>query len=288
MSCMPRAATSSRMRGLVSASRSAAQAYCQSSARMSSPPGWHMSSTVPRRRQAPRARSRDWPRRAGRRSRSLRNRRCAASASAATTQQKRPSAACSATRRACRRLPQHVAAHALGRITDGCDAVRRRELGDDARDSGQHVHVLVAVEMADDDAGGTHAPNLRVELAANLGQRDPAAQAACRAARQVRRETRRRPRRDSARPRHRSSGRCSVSTRCTPTASLGRLRASATACSNAGPVAMIDVDVTMPRSCASTMPRFTASAIPKSSALTMSLSAAAHLRPAKAQCFMPR
>ena len=44
---MPRAATSSRMRGLVSASRSAAQAYCQSPAGcMSSSPGWHMSSTV--------------------------------------------------------------------------------------------------------------------------------------------------------------------------------------------------------------------------------------------------
>src|SRR5689334_7127147 len=42
-SCMPRAITSARMRGLVSASRSAAHAYCQSPCgRMSSWPGWHM------------------------------------------------------------------------------------------------------------------------------------------------------------------------------------------------------------------------------------------------------
>ena len=79
---------------------------------------------------------------------------------------------------------------------------------------------------------------------------------------------------ESRRRRGADNGRCSVSTRCTPTASAGHLRASATACSNAGPFAMIDADVTIPRSCASTMPRLTASEIPKSSALTMSLSAA--------------
>ena len=147
----------------------------------------------------------------------------------------------------------------------------RRELGDDARDARQHVHVLVPVEVADGDAGVTHARGAarrargeprRSEIAA---AQPPARAAASRAARNRPSGSTRLA--AAAAP---TSGRCSVSTRWTPTARPGRLRASATACSNAGPVAMIDVDVTMPRSCASTMPRFTASAIPKSSALTMS------------------
>ncbi len=53
----------------------------------------------------------------------------------------------------------------------------RRKLGDYMSDPGQHVHVLMAVEVGHDNAGRTHAPNLGVELAAYFGQRDAAAHA---------------------------------------------------------------------------------------------------------------
>src|SRR5688572_15409927 len=103
-SCMPRAATSSRIRGLIKASRSAAQAYCQSSeGRMCSSPGWHMSSTVPAAGKlastvARLASSSRPPKKKPTKS-SLRRKRLSGDDA-----QNKPSAACSATRRACRGL----------------------------------------------------------------------------------------------------------------------------------------------------------------------------------------
>src|SRR5687768_17270236 len=70
---------------------------------------------------------------------------------------------------------QHVAADALGRIAHGRDAVRRGKLGDDFRNAGQHVDVLMAVEVIDRDSRRTHAPDLLVELAADLRHRNTAA-----------------------------------------------------------------------------------------------------------------
>ena len=53
--------------------------------------------------------------------------------------------------------------------------MRGRKLGDDAGDAGQHVHVLMAVEMADRDTCVAHPYDLRLELATHLGQADAAA-----------------------------------------------------------------------------------------------------------------
>ena len=63
-----------------------------------------------------------------------------------------------------------------------------RELCDDARDSGQHVHVLMAVEVRRAHAVRADAPDLRVELLANVAERDRAAQPALREIGRVRRE----------------------------------------------------------------------------------------------------
>ncbi len=200
---MPRAATSSRIRGLVSASRSAAQAYCQSPAGcISSWPGWHMSSTVRPGRQA------------GEHGREIGLVEPAAEVEAyeivAAPQafQRRRGAEEVERRllRDARHMPQaaqHVAAHALGRIADGTDAVLRRELGNDARDTGQHVHVLVPVDVADGDAGIPNAAQLRAELEANFGERDPAAQPPCREAASSAAGNGHRARRGSRQPRRR-------------------------------------------------------------------------------------
>ena len=170
------------MRGLVSASRSAAQAYCQSPAGcISSWPGWHMSSTVPTGRQA------------GQHGSEVGLVEPATEVEAyeivAAPQafQRRRGAEKIERRllRDARHVPQaaqHVAAHALGRIADGADPVLRCELGNDAGDARQHVHVLVPVDVADGNAGIPNAAQLRAELEANLGERHPAAHDRCRAA----------------------------------------------------------------------------------------------------------
>ena len=83
--------------------------------------------------------------------------------------------------------------HGLGRIAHGRNPVSSGEVGDDSRDAGQNVHVLVTVEMTDGEAGLTHATHLRVELRAHLLERDAPAQHGAEQVLQVRRECAARP-----------------------------------------------------------------------------------------------
>src|SRR5450432_2892343 len=68
----------------------------------------------------------------------------------------------------------------------------------------------------------------------------------------------------------RSSGRPCTRLRCMPTPSVRVRRARRTAFSQSAPLAMIDVEVTLPAACASTIPRVTPAENPKSSALMIS------------------
>jgi hypothetical protein len=85
-------------------------------------------------------------------------------------------------------IAQHVAAQTLGGDAHGGNTVRRSKLRDDARYTGQHVHVLMSVEMTDDDAGSAHAPNLRIQLAVHVRQRDLSAQCSPQQLNRVRRK----------------------------------------------------------------------------------------------------
>ena len=255
---------------------------------MSSWPGWHMSSTVRAGRQA------------GEHGREIGLVEPAAEVEAyeivaapqalsAATRRRRGRAP-SAPRRAARAAGCAACSRARARPDSGrrgspCSAASSATM---RRDAGQHVHVLVPVDVADGDAGVPHAAQLRAELEANFGQRDPAAQPPCRAAASSAAGKRPSGSTRLAAAAAPTSGRCSVSTRWMPTASPGRLRASATACSNAGArrhdrcrrhdAAVVGLDD-------AAIHGFGDSEVV---GVDDELRRRAHRRPANAQCFMPR
>ena len=74
-------------------------------------------------------------------------------------------------------------------MAHGADAVPFRELRDHVRHARQHVHVLMTVQVADWQTGGSRAADLRVELGAYLCKLDLALEIAPPEGNRMRQET---------------------------------------------------------------------------------------------------